>query len=36
MKAKIAPLIHDMKNLCQNILLAGSSFVDVPPTRENE
>src|SRR4051794_7528064 len=36
MEVKIAPFIHDMKNLFQNISLAGNSFVDVPPTCKNE
>jgi hypothetical protein len=36
MEVKFAPFIHDMKNLCQNIPLFDSFFVDAPPARENE
>ena len=35
-RLKIAQIIHDMKNLRQNISQSGNSFVDVPPTREKE
>jgi hypothetical protein len=36
MEVKIALFIHDMKNPCHNISLAGNSIVYVPPTREKE
>ena len=36
MEVKIAPFIHGMENLRQNISLSGNPFVDVPPVRENE
>jgi hypothetical protein len=36
MEVKIAPFIHDMKDLRQNISLSVNSFVDVPPGREKE
>jgi hypothetical protein len=35
-EVKIAPFIHDMKDLRQNISLSVNSFVDVPPAREKE
>jgi len=35
-RLKIAPIIHDMKNLRQNIPLSVNSFIDVPPKHENE
>jgi hypothetical protein len=36
MEVKIAPFIHDIKNLRHNISRSGNPFVDVPPARENE
>src|SRR3954454_25093195 len=36
MEVKIAPFIHDMKNLCQDISLFGNSFVNVLAIRENK
>jgi hypothetical protein len=35
-EVKIAPFIHDMKNLRQNTSRSGNPFVDAPPARENE
>jgi hypothetical protein len=35
MEVEIALFIHDMKNLRQSISRSESSFVDVPPAREN-
>jgi hypothetical protein len=36
MEVEIALFIHDMKNLRQSISRFDNSFVDIPPTRENE
>jgi hypothetical protein len=36
MEVKIAPFIHAMENLRQNISPFGNPFVDAPPVRENE